>query len=175
MNKNTKRVLIIADVIAQLKSRKFLATSGKYFDTATLQTVLMNAQSSEEKTDDGAAIKKAVCQLENCEVCAKGSMFISYIERFNTVSGKMFNAAYEYGGIEKRPSLTCFRFAFWLKLKPHSRANGTTRQFMRRCNRATFPRCGRGMMPLSKKPLATILSILCGMRLRRCATSCSLW
>jgi hypothetical protein len=99
MKATTKRILIIADVISQIKDRRFQARCGRYIGPETddaLRTV-----GTYTTDDNGPAVQKAVCELEHCEACAKGALFLAYIERYNTVPSAVIARAHDFGVIEK--------------------------------------------------------------------------
>jgi hypothetical protein len=105
MNKHTKRILIIVDVINQLKSRRFTARPGHYIYEPSLLAIMGGAGGHRQTEGNGKDVQKATCTLKHCEACAKGTLFLSYIERFNTVDSATLNRSHEFGFIENKTGL----------------------------------------------------------------------
>lgn len=74
-----RRIAIIKDAIAQLKARRYRAVSGSYI-------VLPKFITDVASKDPLASAQKLFSKLSStrfCEVCAKGSLFISLVNREN--------------------------------------------------------------------------------------------
>ncbi len=78
-----KRVAIAEDVREQIKKEKYVPTSGVYVE--------LNEFSVPEGQEDSLA-EKQLCEiingLPNCDVCARGAMFVSGLRVFNSLRVK---------------------------------------------------------------------------------------
>lgn len=78
-----KRVAIAQDVREQIKKEKYIPTSGVYVE--------LNEFSVPEGQEDSLA-EKQLCEiingLPNCDVCARGAMFVSGLRVFNSLRMK---------------------------------------------------------------------------------------
>ena len=73
LTKAEKRVAIAKDVLKQLKTERYVATSGVYLESSN----------DFHKASDAADAKEVLAKVEKCLVCAIGSMFMSAIGKFN--------------------------------------------------------------------------------------------
>lgn len=81
MTPEQKRVAIAQDVIAGLRSRRLVAEAGTYIST-DLNRGCVNESSISE---NGISVQDVLKDIPVCNVCAKGAMFVSMVERFNQV------------------------------------------------------------------------------------------
>jgi len=77
LTKPEKRVLIAKDVIKLIKAKKIAIKTGNYFQTGSI-----NPHAHEQ-------LNKVLPKIKNCEVCALGGLFYSYVSKYNN---------YEIGG-----------------------------------------------------------------------------
>lgn len=69
-----KAVTLAKDVLAQLKSKKLIATRGVYLDDE-IWTMMSERE--------GEQLQPLLEPLEECQVCALGSLFVAKVARYN--------------------------------------------------------------------------------------------
>ncbi len=91
LTKTQMRVVIAKDALAQLRLKKYNAQRGIYIDYD-----LLNTLSKEYTKDyDDKSAQPFLKNLNNCEVCAKGALFLSTVRKFNDVTLREFRDASE--------------------------------------------------------------------------------
>lgn len=79
-----KRLVVIArDIVKQLKLKRFIASPGTYFYVPDL--------SSSAEWMNGKDFQAELQPKKHCEVCALGAMFISYVDKYDSISGSSIN------------------------------------------------------------------------------------
>lgn len=78
-NKERKRIMIIKDALAQLKSGKYKPESA-YFDVSKVHENKIDACDRENSKE----VQKLLATLPSCFVCAKGALFISTVRLGNS-------------------------------------------------------------------------------------------
>lgn len=91
--KQKMKIAIAADVIAQVKARRYVAETGLYIGGLDL---------SEEKGDLQCVIQKKVTRRNPCTVCGLGSAFISAVRLFNKFPINSKTVDLSDGGVEYR-------------------------------------------------------------------------
>lgn len=88
-----KRVVILKDAVAQIKAEKYVATSGTYVDDkldGKITALDEYLGSVEDRNTEEVELKdyldKMVSVKAPCEVCAKGSILLSSIRKYNNLS-----------------------------------------------------------------------------------------
>jgi hypothetical protein len=76
-------VKIAQDAIAQINASKFLATTGSY------------CKLDDSWTLSGTASAQEALKTKNCEVCALGALFASYVINFNQVSVEEMHSGFD--------------------------------------------------------------------------------
>jgi hypothetical protein len=75
LTKAQQRVHIAKDVLLQLKSKKFIASKGCYISSNELENKI--------NEHDSIELKSLLPTIASCEVCAKGSLFLSEVMNRN--------------------------------------------------------------------------------------------
>ena len=78
MSPREKRVAIARDVIAQVKSKELIPKKGFYLDQRS--SALVQGQSDDKQVNEILIEKKI-----QCEVCARGAIFIAGLKMFNNL------------------------------------------------------------------------------------------
>jgi hypothetical protein len=89
MSPREKRVAIMKDVIKQVKSKDLIAKTGQYVNKISSSFMWGN---TDDKQINEILIEKKI----QCEVCARGAIFIAGLKRFNNlkvgdIKGRQFN------------------------------------------------------------------------------------
>lgn len=104
LTKRQQRMVIAADVVALLDSRKIWAMHGRYLrfsaDIRELSDIV-NALPKERGMVDGRAMMRKVMKKQRaCSVCAMGSVFLASLERVNTLKVSARASEWEYAAAE---------------------------------------------------------------------------
>jgi len=90
MSPREKRVAIAKDVIDQVKSKELIPKKGFYLDQRS--SALVQGQSDDKQVNEILIEKKI-----QCEVCARGAIFIAGLKRFNNLKvGDIKNRNLDY-------------------------------------------------------------------------------
>src|ERR1700743_3631087 len=81
LSASEQRILIARDVLAQLAAGKYKAKSGSWVQ-AEVPGRNYNLITEDER-ENNADLKEVFCELESCNVCALGGMFVSAVKNFN--------------------------------------------------------------------------------------------
>jgi hypothetical protein len=82
-----QRMAIARDVLAQLATGKIVAESGTYFDSLTFKV-----------RGAGTQLQKSLQQMESCDVCAIGSLFVCGVLKANALTAGEAGVSGDYIG-----------------------------------------------------------------------------
>lgn len=82
-----QRVELAKDVIKQLQTRRFIAKAGIYFESDALD---------EMGTETNPELQTFFNEMSQCEVCAKGAMFVCLVDKKNSLKLLDVSSGSEY-------------------------------------------------------------------------------
>lgn len=141
LTERQQRMVIAADVVALLDSRKITAQHGRYLrfraDTRELSGIVKELPSAKGLVDGRSVMRKVMKKSAACGVCAMGSVFLASLERVNTL--KVSAAVSEWEGVGVRAEADLRRAAsstdFVAQKGPFS---ADQQRVMERCFEDTF-------------------------------------
>jgi hypothetical protein len=80
---NEKRIAIAKDAISQLKKEKFLAVESCYISFEGDDAMEAAYEKAITKAEDETEFRDVLKKVPQCEVCARGALFVSSVRLFN--------------------------------------------------------------------------------------------
>ena len=128
LTKAQMRVIVAKDALLQLQLEKYQPKCGVYIDDDLKREIQYLPSQGKANRED--SVQPYLNNLNNCQVCAKGAIFLSSVRAFNDVTVGNFyegamNKAYSIFGENNLDRIEC-AFEQW-KLKNSSNNNKNTK------------------------------------------------